>query len=79
MSLDLTAREFDLLAHLANHRGKVFSRAQLLDQVWGLTHDAYEHTVSSHINRLRAKLEPDPSEPRYLLTSWGAGYRFAEH
>jgi two-component system OmpR family response regulator len=79
VSLDLTAREFDLLAHLANHPGKVFSRAQLLDQVWGLTHDAYEHTVSSHINRLRAKLEPDPGEPRYLLTSWGIGYCFAEH
>jgi DNA-binding response OmpR family regulator len=76
--VELTAREFDLLAHLANHPGKVFTRAQLLDQVWGLTHDAYEHTVSSHINRLRAKLEPDPGEPRYLLTSWGVGYRFAE-
>jgi two-component system OmpR family response regulator len=76
-ALDLTAREFDLLAHLAGNPGKVFSRAQLLDDVWGLTCDAYEHTVSSHINRLRAKLEPDPAEPRYLLTCWGAGYRFA--
>ena len=74
-TLDLTAREFDLLAHLVRHRGKVFSRAQLLDQVWGLTHDAYEHTVSSHINRLRAKLEPDPAAPAYLLTIWGVGYR----
>lgn len=76
--LDLTAREFDLLVHLARNPGRVFSRAQLLDQVWGLTRDTYEHTVSSHINRLRAKLELDPGEPRYLLTSWGAGYRFAE-
>lgn len=75
--LDLTARELDLLAHLAANPGKVFSRAQLLDQVWGSTRDAYEHTVSSHINRLRAKLEPDPAEPHYLLTSWGAGYCFA--
>lgn len=78
VKLDLTAREFDLLAHLAGSPGKVFSRAQLLDQVWGLTRDAYEHTVSSHINRLRAKLEPDPAEPRYLLTSWGVGYHFVE-
>jgi DNA-binding response OmpR family regulator len=76
LKLDLTAREFDLLAHLARNPGKVFSRAQLLDQVWGLTRDAYEHTVSSHINRLRSKLEPDPAEPRYLLTSWGVGYYF---
>lgn len=76
--LDLTAREFDLLAHLAGNPGKVFSRAQLLDHVWGLTRDAYEHTVSSHISRLRAKLEPDPAAPRYLLTSWGVGYCFTE-
>ncbi len=74
-ALDLTAREFDLLAHLVRHRGTVFSRAQLLDQVWGTTHEAYEHTVSSHINRLRAKLEPDPAVPSYLLTIWGVGYR----
>ncbi|MGH8251058.1 MAG: response regulator transcription factor [Steroidobacteraceae bacterium] len=75
--LDLTAREFDLLAHLAHHRGRVFTRTQLLDQVWGLRHDAYEHTVSSHINRLRAKIEPDPAAPSYLLTVWGVGYRLA--
>lgn len=76
--LTLTAREFDLLAHFVGHPGKVFSRAQLLDQVWGMSHDAYEHTVSSHINRLRAKLEPNPTAPRYLHTVWGIGYRFAE-
>jgi DNA-binding response OmpR family regulator len=74
-ALPLTAREFDLLAHLAQHPGCVFSRAQLLDQVWGSTHDSYEHAVSSHINRLRAKLEPDPQSPRYLTTVWGVGYR----
>ena len=74
--LDLTTREFDLLAHFARHPGRVFSRAQLLDQVWGYAHQGYEHTVNSHINRLRAKLEVDPSAPRYILTVWGVGYRF---
>ena len=74
--LNFTAREFDLLAHFVRHPGKVFGRSQLLDQVWGLTQDAYEHAVSSHINRLRAKLEPDPAQPRYLVTVWGVGYRF---
>jgi DNA-binding response OmpR family regulator len=73
--LELTAREFSLLVHFARHPGKVFSRSELLDQVWGMTHDAYEHTVSSHINRLRAKIEPDPTDPRYLVTVWGTGYR----
>lgn len=76
--LSLTAKEFDLLLHFARHPGRVFSRSQLLDQVWGYGHDGYEHTVNSHINRLRAKLEPHPAEPRYLLTVWGVGYKFAE-
>ncbi|QQS55846.1 MAG: response regulator transcription factor [Candidatus Competibacteraceae bacterium] len=76
--LSLTAREFDLLLYFARHPGRVFSRGQLLDQVWGYGHDGYEHTVNSHINRLRAKLEPNPAEPRYLLTVWGVGYKFAE-
>ena len=76
-SLDLTAREFDLLAFLMARPERVFSRAQLLDQVWGTTHDTFEHTVNSHINRLRSKLEPDPSTPRYIVTVWGVGYRFA--
>jgi DNA-binding response OmpR family regulator len=75
--VELTAREFALLVHFAQHPGRVYTRAQLLDQVWGLQHEAYEHTVSSHINRLRAKLEPLPTAPRYLLTIWGVGYRFA--
>ncbi len=78
LELTLTAREFELLAHFVCHPGRVFSRTQLLDQVWGLSQDAYEHTVSSHINRLRAKLEPDATNPRYLLTVWGVGYRFME-
>jgi len=76
--LSLTAKEFDLLLHFARHPGRVFSRGQLLDQVWGYGHEGYEHTVNSHINRLRAKLEPNPAEPRYLLTVWGVGYKFAE-
>jgi DNA-binding response OmpR family regulator len=74
--LELTAKEFDLLAHLMQHPSRVFTRAQLLDQVWGTTHDPFEHTVNSHINRLRAKLEPDPTRPRYIVTVWGVGYRF---
>lgn len=76
-AVELTAREFDLLAHFARHPGRVFTRAQLLDGVWGVKHEAYEHAVSSHINRLRAKIEPSPTQPRYLLTVWGVGYRFA--
>lgn len=75
-SLELTAREFDLLHHFASHPGRVFTRAQLLDNVWGYGHDGYEHTVNSHINRLRAKIEPDVDKPRYIITVWGVGYRF---
>jgi len=75
--LELTAREFDLLYHFASHPGRVFTRTQLLDQVWGLGHESYEHTVNSHINRLRAKVEPDPTRPRYVLTVRGVGYKFA--
>ncbi len=76
--LELTAREFDLLLFFARHPGRVFTRLQLLDQVWGYNHDGYEHTVNSHINRLRAKLEADPAHPRYVITVWGVGYKFAE-
>jgi DNA-binding response OmpR family regulator len=74
----LTAREFDLLLHFAQHPGRVFSRVQLLDQVWGYNHDGYEHTVNSHINRLRAKIEQNPAKPEYILTVWGVGYKMAE-
>ncbi|BAO44511.1 response regulator transcription factor [Thiolapillus brandeum] len=74
--LDLTAREFDLLWHFAEHPGQVFSRCQLLDAVWGYSHEGYEHTVNSHINRLRAKIERDPSHPEFILTVWGVGYKF---
>ena len=74
----LTAREFDLLVHFARRPGQVFTRGQLLDQVWGYNHEGYEHTVNSHINRLRAKIERDPSKPEYVLTVWGVGYRFSD-
>ncbi|MEJ2402799.1 MAG: response regulator transcription factor [Candidatus Thiodiazotropha sp.] len=77
-SVDLTAREFDLLLFFARHPGRVFSRIQLLDKVWGYQHDGYEHTVNSHINRLRSKIETDPAQPRYVLTVWGVGYKFNE-
>ena len=76
-AVELTAREFDLLYHFARHPGRVFTRTQLLDQVWGYGHDSYEHTVNSHINRLRAKVEPDPANPRYVLTVRGVGYKFS--
>jgi DNA-binding response OmpR family regulator len=73
--INLTAREFDLLLHFACHPGLVFSRAQLLDQVWGYGHEGYEHTVNSHINRLRAKIEPDSTHPTLIVTVWGVGYK----
>ena len=76
-SIELTAREFDLLWYFACNRGHVFSRAQLLDKVWGYGHEGYEHTVNSHINRLRAKIETDPAKPQYVLTVWGVGYKFS--
>lgn len=74
----LTVREFDLLTYFARNPGRVFTRAQLLDTVWGYNHDGYEHTVNSHINRLRAKIETDPANPRYVLTVWGIGYKFTD-
>jgi two-component system OmpR family response regulator len=76
--VDLTAKEFDLLWYFAKHPGQVFTRNQLLDSVWGYGHDGYEHTVNSHINRLRAKIESDPSKPDYILTVWGVGYKFSD-
>lgn len=76
--LALTAKEFDLLCQFASHPGRVYTRSELLDLVWGYGHDGYEHTVNSHINRLRSKLEEDPSQPRYILTVWGVGYKLSE-
>jgi DNA-binding response OmpR family regulator len=74
--LDLTPREFDLLHFFARHPGKVFSRMGLLDAVWGYNHEGYEHTVNTHINRLRAKIEADPAAPVCIVTVWGQGYKF---
>jgi len=76
--LELTAREFELLWHFASHPGRVYRREQLLDQVWGAGYEGYEHTVNSHINRLRVKIEADPARPQYILTVWGVGYKFAD-
>jgi len=76
--VELTALEFDLLLHFAQHPGHVFSRAQLLDAVWGYSHEGYEHTVTTHINRLRAKLEADPMHPAVILTARGAGYKMRD-
>ena len=76
--LEFTALEFDLLLHFANHPGRVFSRAQLLDAVWGYSHEGYEHTVTTHINRLRSKVERDPMNPRFILTVRGAGYKMRD-
>lgn len=73
--VDLTAREFDLLLHFANNPGRVFRRGELLDSVWGYGHEGYEHTVNSHINRLRAKVEADPCHPEIIVTVWGVGYK----
>ncbi len=75
--VELTAREFDLLFFFARHPGRVFSRMDLLTQVWGYSHEGYEHTVNTHINRLRSKIEQDPSRPELIRTVWGVGYKFS--
>lgn len=77
-AIELTAKEFDLLAFFAANPGRVYNRGQLLDKVWGYSHSGYEHTVNSHINRLRAKIEKDPAKPRYILTVWTIGYKFSD-
>ena len=77
-TIDLTAKEFDLIYHFARNPGKVYTRSQLLDIVWGYGHDGYDHTVNSHINRLRSKIEKDPAHPEYILTVWGVGYKFRD-
>jgi DNA-binding response OmpR family regulator len=76
--LELTPKEFDLLVLMASHPGKTYTRHELLEQIWGFAFQEYEHTVTSHINRLRIKLEKDLNKPEYILTTWGTGYRFAE-
>lgn len=76
--IDLTAKEFDLLVLFASNPGRAYSRKELLDLVWGYQFDGYEHTVNSHINRLRSKIEKNPASPRYIKTVWGVGYSFAD-
>ncbi|MCB0571660.1 MAG: response regulator transcription factor [Phaeodactylibacter sp.] len=76
--VNLSRKEFELLSLLAAHPGKSYARARLLNLVWGYDFDGFEHTVNSHINRLRSKIEPDMANPRYILTTWGMGYRFNE-
>ena len=78
LEVDLTAKEFDLLLFFARHPGRVYSRSQLLDHIWGYGHDGYEHTVNSHINRLRIKIEVDSKHPVYIQTVWGVGYKFSD-
>jgi len=76
LSVELTPREFDLLYFFARNPDKVFSRLNLLNQVWGYEHEGYEHTVNTHINRLRIKIEDNPAEPNFIRTVWGKGYKF---
>ena len=76
--IDLSPKEFELLVLMASNPGRNYSRSELLNMIWGYNFEGYEHTVNSHINRLRAKIESDMSEPRYVLTTWGVGYKFNE-
>lgn len=76
-NIELTSTEFELLSFLGKHPDQVFSRAQLLDSVWGYHHSGYEHTVNSHINRLRNKLELDVTSPQIIQTVWGVGYKLS--
>ena len=74
--VELTQKEFDLLYLMATHPGRTYTREQLLNLVWGYQYNGYEHTVNSHINRLRSKIEDDLSNPKFIKTSWGVGYWF---
>lgn len=77
-AVSLTAKEFDLLLQFAGHPGRVYTRLELLNLVWGYGYEGYEHTVNSHINRLRAKIEENAAEPRYILSVRGVGYKFSD-
>lgn len=77
-AVELTPTEFELLVVLASHPGRVFSRMELLDRVQGDAFEGYDRTIDAHVKNLRQKIEPDPKQPRYLLTAFGVGYRFAE-
>ncbi len=74
--VDLTKKEFELIYLLAKNKGVSYTREKLLDLIWGYQFEGYDHTVNSHINRLRAKIEVEPSKPKFILTSWGVGYKF---
>jgi two-component system alkaline phosphatase synthesis response regulator PhoP len=76
--VELTVKEFDLLGLFARNPGRAYSRGDILNLVWGYQFEGYEHTVNTHINRLRNKIEANPAHPKYLKTVWGVGYRFAE-
>lgn len=76
--VDLSPKEFELLSLMASNPGKNYSRANLLSLIWGYDFEGYEHTVNSHINRLRAKIEPEMARPTYIITTWGVGYKFNE-
>lgn len=76
--IELSPKEFDLLNLLASKPGTSYNRQRILNLVWGYEFDGFEHTVNSHINRLRSKIEPDINKPRFILTTWGVGYRFNE-
>lgn len=77
-NIDLSPKEFDLLVLLASHPGRTYTRIQLLNQVWGVDFEGFEHTVNSHINRLRSKIEVDMNQPEFILTTWGVGYKFKD-
>ncbi len=76
--VDLSPKEFELLVLMASNPGRNYSRTELLNIIWGFNFEGYEHTVNSHINRLRAKIEADMANPNYILTTWGVGYKFNE-
>ena len=76
--VELSPKEFELLVLMASNPGRNYTRTELLDMIWGYNFDGYEHTVNSHINRLRAKIESDMANPTYILTTWGVGYKFNE-
>ncbi len=76
--VELSPKEFELLVLMASNPGRNYSRTELLDMIWGYNFEGYEHTVNSHINRLRAKIESDMANPNYILTTWGVGYKFNE-
>ncbi len=78
VKVELTAKEFDLLLYLAQNKKKVFSRNQLLDSIWGYSHEGYEHTINTHINRLRKKLKRSDDKPDFIQTVWAVGYKFLD-